>query len=358
MRPTTVHAGRPQRGFSLVEVMISTVVALFATLAIMQSLAVSEGYRRTTASANDATFSGASATYLLSRDLQMAGYGVNAGTYMGCTASGIDEWAAPPQPFTFTLAPAQILLGANASTPDEVWIVSSGTSQLPGAVGLTVTMSAATDNYTVNNPYGITAGDVLLLAETGKACTITQASNTPVSGATSTVLHATGAKWRYNPGGGIGPVYDAGAVIMDLGTAPTVNRYYIVNNTLMLDQLVTDQLAQPVAANIVNMKAEYGEDPGATGSVTVWTTAAPAQWPAVLAIRVAVVARSAQPEKPSVTNGPCTTTTVTPIVVTWDDGTTTNLNLSGNANNPNWQCYRYKVFHTTVSLRNSIWTPS
>jgi hypothetical protein len=25
---------------------------------------------------------------------------------------------------------------------------------------------------------------------------------------------------------------------------------------------------------------------------------------------------------------------------------------------PNWQCYRYRVFHLTVSLRNLIWTPS
>jgi hypothetical protein len=41
--------------------------------------------------------------------------------------------------------------------------------------------------------------------------------------------------------------------------------------------------------------------------------------------------------------------------VTWDDGTTTVLDLSANAS---WKCYRYRVFHMTASLRNSIWTPS
>jgi len=93
-----------QRGFTLIEVMISTVVALFATLAIMQSFAVSEGFRRTATSGGDATFSGAVATYLLGRDLQMAGYGVNTAAYLGCTVSGFDGTLT--QPISFTLAPA------------------------------------------------------------------------------------------------------------------------------------------------------------------------------------------------------------------------------------------------------------
>jgi len=345
-----------QNGFSLIEVMVSTVVSLFATLAIMQSFAVSEGFRRTATSGGDASFSGAVGGYVIDRDLKMAGYGINAATYLGCQVSGSDQ-GPPAQPIgPFTLAPVQITPGATAATPDVITVVSSNTSWLPGAIGLSTAMAAPTDNYQVNNPFGVTAGDVLLLAQSGKPCTIVQATNTPVTGATSTVKHDSGI-YRYNPPGGIGPAYGATAVMMDLGAAPTVNRYYIQNNTLTVDQIVADQLQQPVVANIVQLKALYGKDTNTDGIVDTWNTIAPVtsnDWASVLAVRLALVARSAQPEKVDPQAGVCLTTTVAPTV-TWDDGTTTTLDLSANAN---WQCYRYRVFHMTASLRNLIWTPS
>jgi type IV pilus assembly protein PilW len=352
--------GIQQRGFSLVEVMVSTVVALFVTLAIMQSFAVSEGYRRTAASGGDAAFSGAVGTYLLDRDLKMAGYGINTTTYLGCAVSGSDEGAPPARAINFTLAPAQIAPGATAAAPDSITIVSSGSGSLPAPVGLSTAMAANTSDYQVANPFGVNAGDVVLLAQAGQPCTLAEASNTPTSGAPgsqNTVKHATGgAKGRYNPVGGLGPAYGTSAVLMDLGTAPSVNTYYIANNTLLVDQLVTGQLAQPVAANIVQLKALYGKDIDADGVIDRWeSTPAPvtaADWTGVLAIRLALVARSAQPEKPGASG--CATTIAFPTV-TWDDGTTTTLDLSANAS---WKCYRYKVFHMTASLRNLIWTPS
>jgi len=351
--------------------MVSTVVALFATLAIMQSFAVSEGYRRTATSGGDSAFSGAVAVYLLDRDLQMAGYGINTGTYLGCTVSGLDESVSPANPINFTLAPAQIATGVGTA-PDSITVVSSSTGWLPQPISLNVNMAAATDNYQINNPYGVTAGDVMVLDQAGNnVCTLVQATNTPTTapvGSQNTVKHASGAytppgggsvKARYNPPGGIGPAYASGTGLMDLGTAPTVNTYRIQNNTLVVDQQVASLVGQPVAANIVQLKALYGKDPAATGAVTTWNAIAPvtaADWTSVLALRVALVARSAQPEKP--VNGACATTTAAPVV-TWDDGTQTVLDLSATApTGPAWQCYRYKVFHMTASLRNLIWTPS
>lgn len=108
-----------------------------------------------------------------------------------------------------------------------------------------------------------------------------------------------------------------------------------------------------IADGVVLMKAEYGTDSNGDGVVdnTEWSTATPANPLSVLAIRVAIVARSAKPEKPN-SSGVCTTTTVSP---TWAGGT---LDLSGNrglASGDDWKCYRYKVFQTTVPLRNVIW---
>ncbi len=208
---------------------------------------------------------------------------------------------------------------------------------------------------------------MLLVAQPGQTCTLAQATNTPTAGSANqnTVQHLTGTYTvngsvypaRYNPGGAFGPTYGANAVVMDLGAAPVVNTYYVLNNTLIVDQLVSGLLQQPVAANVVQMKAVYGKDTNGDGIVDTWNTVAPVtagDWASVLAVRLAVVARSANPEKPS---NPLTDTcsiTVAAPSITWDDGSVTALDVSAD---PNWMCYRYKVFHFTAGLRNLIWTP-
>jgi len=359
-----------QRGFTLIEVLISTVVALFATLAIFQSFAVSESYRRTATSGGDAAFSGAVGAYLIDRDLRMAGFGINTSTYLGCAVSGSDSGVSPTAAINFTLAPVQINAGVGVN-PDSITVLSSGTGMMPGPINLTAALASSAANYVVTDAYGVTTGDVLLLAENGQPCTIAQASNTPTSGSTqqNIIKHATG---RYNPSGGMGPNYSSAAVVMDMGTTPTANTYRIQNNnglpnfnTLLVDQLIADQFGQPVAGNVVQLRAQYGKATTAAdiaaGIVDSWdnvTPATPAGWAQVLAIRVALVARSAKPEKPDPTSGVCSTTAAAPSV-TWNDGTTTTLDVSATApTGPAWQCYRYRVFHVTSSLRNLIWTPS
>jgi type IV pilus assembly protein PilW len=359
---------RHQQGFTLVEVMVSTVVALFATLAIFQSFAVSEGYRRTATSGGDASFAGAVGAYLIDRDLRMAGYGINTATYFGCAVTGSEQGRA----INFSVAPVQITPGATAQTPDTITVVASNAVMMPGPINLTTALAAPTDNYAVSNAFGVSAGDLLLLAEAGQACTLVQATNTPTSGSSgqNIIKHVSGSYTnnattsiaRYNPSGGIGPNYSANAVVMDFGLNPTVSTYYILNNTLTVDQLVSGQLAQPIASNVVQLKAFYGKSSTGNGIVDTWNNTAPVtatDWSNVLAIRLALVARSVQPEKPTdPTTNSCTTTTSSPSV-TWDDGTTTTLDVSGTApSGPSWKCYRYKVFHLTSSLLNLIWTPS
>jgi type IV pilus assembly protein PilW len=65
---------------------------------------------------------------------------------------------------------------------------------------------------------------------------------------------------------------------------------------------------------------------------------------------VAIVARSAQPEKSSVQGAACDATASAP---SWSWGS-----ASLSAGNSNWKCYRYKTFETVVPIRNIIWTQS
>jgi Tfp pilus assembly protein PilX len=123
-------------------------------------------------------------------------------------------------------------------------------------------------------------------------------------------------------------------------------------------QLVSD-VNGVISDSIALMKAEYGADANGNGVIDTneWSRVAPANPMSVLAVRIAVVTRSVQPEKPSVAGGACDTTTAFPI---WIDSAAVPLDLSGKVGldaADDWKCYRYKTFENTVPLRNVVWRP-
>lgn len=349
------------RGMSLVEVLISMVISLVVTLAAYQTFAASEGYRRAATSGGDATFSGSIGMYALQRDLRMAGYGLNTPSVIGCRVLVYDEGVSPAREFQFTLAPVVITQGA-AGAPDTLEISYSSSDAVPMPVRLTQAMPNATTQYFIENGFGIMAGQLLVLAEPGRDCTLSQATNTPIlmpAGQRDRLQHVDGnyvgpfgtpVASRYNKPGGLGPNYSLAGVVYSIGQAPVVNRYYIQNENLVVDPVLLGNFGQPVAAGIVQLQAQYGRDNNADGVIDVWSEVTPAtavDWAGVLAVRMALVARSAVGERPNA-DGNCTVTTVAP---TWAGG---NLDLSARAD---WRCFRYRLFESTISLRNMIWRP-
>jgi type IV pilus assembly protein PilW len=73
-------------GFTLVEIMIGLLIGLIGIVVIMETYAVSEGYRRTTTSGTDAQVNGAIAMYLMQRELRIAGYNLQPYVTAGCTS--------------------------------------------------------------------------------------------------------------------------------------------------------------------------------------------------------------------------------------------------------------------------------
>jgi type IV pilus assembly protein PilW len=55
-------------------------------------------------------------------------------------------------------------------------------------------------------------------------------------------------------------------------------------------------------------------------------------------------------ERPAVPGGNCTATTVQP---TWSGGTFTAVDIATVTSED--RCYRYRVFETTIPLRNMVW---
>lgn len=354
---------RTSRGLTLVEVLISMVVALFVTLAVYQTFAASEGYRRAATSGGDATFNGSIGMYAIQRDARMAGYGLNVVSVLGCRVLAYDEGVDPPREFEFALTPVRITQGA-AGAPDSIEILYSSTDASPVPVRLTQALPTPAANFHVQSAFGIVAGQLLVVAEPGQDCTLQQATNTPsleAPGRQDLIIHGSGmyrspygtmVAARYNKPGGLGPNYSLAAMIFPIGIAPTATRYYIQNENLVVDPILQGNFALPVAAGIVQLQAQYGKDTNTDGAIDVWdeiTPVAANDWAGVIALRLGLVARSAVAERPDPVTGVCATTTAQPQ---WVGGA---FDLSARAD---WRCYRYRVFETTISLRNMIWRPA
>ena len=234
---------------------------------------------------------------------------------------------------------------------------------------------------------------------------------------TSYLAAGTTRNPRFNLAGGLGVVYQGQGTanvsrVFNLGNLyntppggtapaylPVYNFYAIANGSLTVTSQFQVDNGQPVvtsvADNIVHMRALYGLDDGINDGVTVTHNVgaakkgdgivdryvdaatfnallalapppAPTPWANLIAVRIAVVSRSALPETTRDALGnivPCTTTQSEP---TWS-GTPwaaalnyrTRLDVSAIVAAPDdWKCYRYRVFETTIPLRNWIWKAS
>jgi type IV pilus assembly protein PilW len=270
---------------------------------------------------------------------------------------------------------APVMITQTAGLPDTITTLTGSGSLAPVPAQLT---QGQTPNpsapYRVNNRYGFTPGDLVIAAQPGQPCTLSQVSNLPPSPNDDQVSHDSGTygtpplPTRYNPAGGLCPPfppascvsYGPPAVLFDIGATPSSNAYSISNGQLMLQQklAVPNTAAQAIFDGIVQLRAQYGKDTNNDGIVDTFDNVTPttaAGWVQVLAIRLALVARSNQYEKTQVSpatinllpalNPPPSTAIPTAPAADW------NL-LSADRN------YRYKVFQTVVPIRNMIWRPS
>jgi type IV pilus assembly protein PilW len=266
-------------------------------------------------------------------------------------------------------------------------IAYSETTEM-GTNGVEFTQSAASNaNYRVQNRSGFRTGDLVLAVEPGVQCTLAEITGLPASGQcgagggagqTDVVVHNNGtyssaarncqnvaAAW--NKPGGLGVSYTAAARLYNFGTGGFVATQFAVRNQRLMTCSTLSSTASDCAAaanwtplvdQVVALQARYGVDTNDDGQIDTWTLAlcddsAGACTPSlverlrVLAIRLAVVARSPQFERNQVT-------ATAPQWLTDEslDAESVTFNLTHLAN---WQQYRYRVMETTIPLRNVIW---
>jgi type IV pilus assembly protein PilW len=326
--------------------MVGMVIGMFGIIVMMQVFALAEERKRTTTGGNDAVTEGTMALYALQRDVRQSGYGIGDLKLLGCNV------LLPTGTTVVGMAPVVVnhpsITGMDADT-DTLLVTYGNSDGSPQGDGITA--QPAGTQYAVQTPTAFAPGDWVIAAPPARNCSTTSASLTPaltltqVAAGTSVTV-STGVAGMVN------------GTLFNLGRVPRILAYAVRGGNLTVcDYRANDcglaanngsaAVWVPIANNIVSLRAQYGRDSSlaADGIVDVYDQTTPTTacgWARIPALRVALVARSAQFEK----------TAVTATAPTWDGSAGAAIDLSGNAD---WQKYRYKVFQTVMPIRNVAW---
>jgi type IV pilus assembly protein PilW len=356
-----------QAGMSLVEVMVGVVIGLIGILIITQAYVSSDNFNRATLGEGGAQANGLIALYSIEREARMAGYGIANTATLGCGnlywyydsptgapvySANVPGWGSNPSALP-NIAIAPLVITTTSGQPDVISIMYSSTGEtiVPTSIS---NFNASSSEVSVNGTQGFYPNDFVIMVG-ASGCTL--GLITHVQPGPSKLQLNPGNSAPYNPPawGSFPTSYASGDSIVNLGN-PIVRSFSIgtVSSNPKLratDAQFTAGAGQTfdLVDGIVDLKAQYGKDTGTDSVVDTWDATAPTDWLKVLAVRLAVLARVGNYEKPDPTTGLCTATTALP---TWTGSSTRPFTLPEGLPS----CYRYRVFETTVPLRNVIWS--
>lgn len=385
------------RGFSLVELMVGVTIGLIATLLMTQVIVFYDGQKRGTTSGADAQNTGAVALFTLENDLRQAGYGMATLDTLACSvqssgdANGRRIYPALIIPDGMAAAHANNALRLPPGDAGSDILVVMFSNAVTAAEGVSIANEHIQGNPGYNprlyvfgrNITGFRVGDTLLVGQAGQSCTVTNVTAVTAATLSVTTDHpSTGAAYAANT-----------ARVFNLGNNGLVMRAYAVRggNLTVCDLVASDCSADlsgltvaqrnvlwvPIASNVVGLRAQYGWDttaaadmrvdaycrsrltPGAancptpddgmTGAATVPSTAC--DFTRITSLRVALVTQGAELARDT-TNPTAATINLWPTI----SGAAVAAPVTvGPAFAVPSQRYRYKVFNTTVPIRNVIW---
>lgn len=359
-------APRSERGLSLVEILVGVLIGMIGIVVMFQVLAVAEAQKRNTTHGSDAQSSGAIGLFAMQQDVQFAGYGLGVAgdQQIGCTVDAYNN-NAPVKDVDFGFFPLEIAQGAGGA-PDQIRVLYGNSAYFVAT--RTFTASTATSK-TMDSAgrAGFEIGDKVVFVGEGAAppCMLAQITDRP-AGVLLQIDHAAGAN-AFNQGGVQAAFPAASGFAYNLGPTPRRNVWAIANGRLVVsDATFGGGTVAEMSDGIVDLQAEYGVDANGNSLVedTEWTTATPAgaNWRNLRAIRVALLARSAQWDKAACSPNPRWTSggggglALTDFVMTNADGSADSFaNCTGTPSPNNWRHYRYSVYETVIPLRNMIW---
>lgn len=357
-----------QQGLSLIELMVSIVVALLLVLAATSVSTLFTALQRQGIGAGGASISAATTLSALKEDVGLAGLGFfGEGTPL-CTALNLrvgarDLSQAEFSPLTVTREGADDRIDVVYATD----VAGGAAVPLKSASDLT---SAELETFLPIAAGSVTAAfrPTVLLAPpvTGVPCTVR--SVTDVQDFTEALGQRLtfSADGLHNAGGAFASPaqYAARSRVALLGSLQW-HRYRLDGGVLRLDRpmaVAEDERSVVLARNVVAFRARIGVTPGAVADTAIdawvapdvlapsghaWGRLAPSDFQRVRALEVSIVIRGAQPEKPDADGG-CDATAEPPKVF---DEPIAPSDVGG----VSWQCFRYRAASVIVPLRNWAW---
>ncbi len=375
-----------QAGFSLIDLMVGAIIGLLTTLVIMYSFKAFEGQKRTTDSLAGAQSDGLLAMITLDNAIRPAGLGLFANGSLICSSVNV-YYNGSVVANGASMMPVNITDGGASGGSDSIQTMTSQSQSGAASAAIAQPMPTPSSVLTVTTGNGFSVGGLVMVGDPSSPttpCTVMSVTALQNTANGVNLIHNSGLS-PWNPPNlastfsSVGP-YSINAVVVPLGSFSRTQFQVLCHSLAFTDlnsgSTVTPSCAgstftnaAPMAANVVNIQAQYGiVPPSLVGGITCWVNATgagtnacdgnnwltptPANIQRIEAIHVAVTVMSPQKEKPD-SSGVCTataSTTATNYPVSWAGGPIIDVTTI-----QNWQCYRYKVFQTIIPVRNAIW---
>jgi len=392
-----------QSGFSLIELMISVVIGLLAMVFVMRTTVSFESNRRSTVGGSDSMQNGVVALFSMENDAAQSGWGLNDGLLMACNALFYDSQnyanANVTGGIAMPLLPITVVF--NGANPDRISFASGTSDAGTGSTGLQNDVAVGATAFSIDQTnslfrqYDVVAfapltagGTCATPAVAGSCCAMAVISSNPAGVTTFSIANDGTAATRFNSPSGLLAAFAAkNTKVFSLGSINSLafHTWDVNNGVLRLratDLSGSSNTPASAVSGIVSIKALYGFDTRVGAAFTPDTGLTIGQWSAgmidadadgvvgnlgdyqrMAALRLAVVARGREPDKPD-SSGTCpNTTTVRPTVFASQQpaaiaSVPIQVNVAVAGDTIDWTCYRYRVFETMVPLRNFGWKPS
>jgi type IV pilus assembly protein PilW len=367
---SAVSTALRERGFSLVELMVGMAVGLIGVVAIMRAYEFNEAYKRSTGGTGQAQSNGAIALYTLEREIRMAGFGFMNSAALGCGKINWyynGQYSNPPSA-TGTLPAINlvpVVINDNGTNPDSI-TVTYGNPDTRVIPTKTIGLPASAAEIKVDDNSGFAENDLFIIVQNG-VCMMYNATKLHTSD-NDRLQKNPGAAGPFNPpGNGQFPDYVVGADVFNLGQL-TTSTYEIFQNDFQVTPVFDtpsggglptfNNQPQILVNDIVDLHAWYGKDDDENGVIETWNKTLPAsaaEWLRVRAIKVALLARSGNYERPAVAGAACEATLAGSLSLKYVNPQTNTEQEFANIPGGLPSCYKYRAFETTIPLRNVIW---
>ena len=336
-----------QRGVSIIELMVGLVVAMLVSLAAAGSAVVFTASQRQGMAIGGVGVNTATTLAGIKNDIAQAGLGFFGDSTYLCDRLALSVGAAvlvDGAPFT----PVALTAEAAGDRIDIVYAerIASGANVL-----LRTSSNGAGAQTLSLLPAAVDQAVLLAPATPGTPCLVRTVTAVTASTETTPQVLDFGAGGEYNDGVfSAAPAFaerDRVALLGDLQW----NRYRRTGNTLVLERpLLPGAPAVVLARNVIGLRAQYGLAAAGGTTLEAWQSPAgafaalaAADLPRVRALRIGLVARSPQRQKPDA-GGVCDASLAKPQLF----GAVVEPDV------PDWQCYRYRTTVVVVPLRNLV----